>query len=191
MKNTISILALAGSFAFFGAGTASAADTYPTSASGTVSTEKVAPGTSVTFSGSGILPAEPVSVAVDLTNGSTAVAGTGVSSPIILAQIVDTRTTTADPSGGFTTQFTLMEEGTYTLTATGLTSGHKVSASVVVDNALAASGSGSGTTGGSEAHEGNLARTGANSAMLLWGAAGLVALGTGATSLAVARRKNS
>lgn len=191
MKQTLSILTLAGTFTFFGVGAASAVNSYPSPAPGIVSTENVAPGTGVTFSGSGILPAEPVTVAVDLANNTTAILSTGVNSPIIPARIVDTRTVTADPSGAFTTHFTLMEEGTYTLTATGMTSGQTVSASVVVNGVFAADASSRDTAAGeSEARESSLAVTGADSAMLLWGAAGLVGLGAGITSLTVARHKN-
>jgi LPXTG-motif cell wall-anchored protein len=102
--------------------------------------------------------------------------------------VVLTDTVTADAEGNFSWSFTPQEEGTYNLTATGRESGVSVTATVVVDAPEATvggstTGSTSGTTGS------GLANTGIDSAMLLWGAAGIGALGLGAGSIFVARRR--
>ncbi|MCC9198009.1 LPXTG cell wall anchor domain-containing protein [Arthrobacter sp. zg-Y820] len=198
MKKTASALVLAGSLAFFGAGAANAVDRYPAPEPAGVSDATVTPGATVAFSGSGFTPGEAISVTVDYSNAPVVVPGTGVNGLIILAEVVNTFTTSADASGNFTTNVTLGEAGTYTLTATGLESGRVSTAVVSVDPAFAGDGSGSddgsgdgSSNGGSEAGDDNLANTGADSAMLLWGAAGVLALGAGVASVAVARRKNA
>ncbi|WP_342022290.1 peptidase [Arthrobacter citreus] len=194
MKKTASALVLAGSLAFFGAGAANAVDNYPAPTPGGVSDATVAPGATVAFSGSGFTPGEAISVTVDYSNTPVVVPGSGLNGVIVLAEVVNSFTTNADASGNFTTNVALGEAGTYTLTATGLESGKVVTAAVSVDPAFAGDGSGSGNgsdNGGSEADDNNLADTGADSAMLLWGAAGVLALGAGVASVAVARRKNA
>ncbi|MCC3266578.1 LPXTG cell wall anchor domain-containing protein [Arthrobacter gengyunqii] len=199
MKKTASALVLAGTLAFFGAGAANALENYPAPTPGGVSDPTVAPGATVTFSGSGFTPGEAIRVDVDYDNAPVVVPGTGVNGIIILAELVNTFTTNADAQGGFSTPVTLGEAGTYTLTATGLTSGKTITSTVSVDPAFANDGSGAGDggsgdgsgagTGGSD--DADLANTGADSAMLLWGAAGIVAVGAGVASVAVARRKNA
>ena len=199
MKKTASALVLAGSLAFFGAGAANAVENYPAPAPGGVSDATVAPGATVTFGGSGFTPGEAIRVDVDYSNTPVVVPGTGVNGVIILAEVINSFTTTADAQGVFSTPVTLGEAGTYTLTATGLTSGKTITSSVSVDPAFANDGSGAGDGGsgdGSGAGNGgsddaDLANTGADSAMLLWGAAGIVAVGAGVASVAVARRKNA
>ena len=189
MKKTASALVLAGSLAFFGAGAANAVENYPAPTPGGVSDATVAPGATVTFSGTGFTPGEAVRVDVDYSNTPVVVPGTGVNGVIILAELVSTFTTNADAQGGFSTPITLNEAGTYTLTATGLESGKVVTAVVSVDPAFAETAGNGGA--GSNADEAGLANTGADSAMLLWGAAGIVAVGAGVASVAVARRKNA
>ncbi|MDK1360181.1 peptidase [Arthrobacter sp. zg-Y1219] len=221
MKKTASALVLAGSLAFFGAGAANAVDRYPAPAPGGVSDATVAPGATVTFGGSGFTPGEAVRVDVDYSNTPVVVPGTGVNGVIILAEVINSFTTTADAQGVYSTPVTLGEAGTYTLTGTGLTSGKTITSTVSVDPAFANDGSGAGDGGsgdgsgagdggsgdgsgagdggsgdGSGAGDGgsddaDLANTGADSAMLLWGAAGIVAVGAGVASVAVARRKNA
>ena len=186
MKKTASTLVLAGSLAFFGAGAANAVENYPAPAPGGVSDATVAPGATVTFSGTGFIPGEAIRVDVDYDNAPVVVPGTGVNGVIILAELVNTFTTNADAQGGFSTDITLGEVGTYTLTATGLESGKVVTAVVSVDPSFA----GGAGSGGSD-NEGDLANTGADSAMLLWGAAGIVAVSAGVASVAVARRKTA
>ena len=189
MNKTTAALVLAGSLAFFGAGAANAAE-YPAPEPGTVSDATVAPGATIVFSGTGFFPGEAISVTVDYSNVPVVVPGTGINGPIILAEVVNSFTTNADDKGNFSTNVTLGEAGTYTLTATGLESGHVVTAIVSGDEAFADNESGSGN-GAPEANEDDLANTGADSSMLLWGAAGVVALGAGVASVAIARRKNA
>ena len=186
MKKTASALVLAGSLAFFGAGAANAVENYPAPSPGGVSDATVAPGATVTFSGTGFIPGEAIRVDVDYDNAPVVVPGTGVNGVIILSELINTFTTNADAQGGFSTDITLGEAGTYTLTATGLESGKVVTAVVSVDPSFA-----EGAGNGGSDNEGDLADTGADSAMLLWGAAGIVAVGAGVASVAVARRKNA
>lgn len=195
MKKTASALVLAGSLAFFGAGAANAVQNYPAPAPGTVSDNTVAPGATVTFSGSGFNANEAISVTVDYSNTPVVNPGSGLNGVIILAEVVSSFTTNADASGNFSTAVTLGEAGTYTLTATGLESGKVVTAVVEVDPAFGDDagngGSGNGGSGNGSDNDGGLADTGANSALLLWGAAGIVAVGAGVASVAVVRRKNA
>lgn len=205
MKKTVTTLALAGSLALFGAGAAHAAPFTPLyvpgATQGSVDDATVAPGETVVFSGAGFLPGETVEITVDFqpTTPSAAALGGGFGASIggaIPMAIVFTGTTTADADGNFSFPVTLEEEGVYTLTATGVESGNTVTAVVAVDAAFAGApvaGGGTGTAGnnGAEAagSTGGLANTGVDSAMLLWGAAGIGALGLGAASVVVARRR--
>ncbi|KAD3515254.1 LPXTG cell wall anchor domain-containing protein [Arthrobacter yangruifuii] len=198
MKKTVSALVLAGSLAFVGAGAANAVSSYPAPVTGSVSATIVTPGATIVFSGAGFTGGEQIRIDVTYANDPQIVAGTGISSPIILAQLVGTNTVVANPDGSFSADVTLGDApGTYTLTATGLTSGHQVTAAVVVDPAAAGgagTGSGAGTgvgTGTNASADNGLANTGADSAMMLWGAAGVLALGAGVATVTVARRKNA
>lgn len=194
MKKTPSTLVLAGLLTFSGAGAANAVESYPPPAPGGVSNATVTPGASITFSGTGFEAAEAISIAVEYYNDPVVVPGTGLNSLIIMAQPVNSFTTTATASGEFSTGVSLGEAGTYALTATGLTSGHAVTAAVSVDPAFtddAATESGAGGESSEDTGGIDLASTGAESAMLLWGAAGILALGGGVTTVAIARRKNT
>ncbi|MCQ2001770.1 LPXTG cell wall anchor domain-containing protein [Arthrobacter zhaoxinii] len=186
MKKTVSALVLTGVMALAGAGAASALESYPAPAAGTVSDSVVTPGSAVVFSGAGFIPGEQILVTVTYANDPVVVGGTGVSSPIILAQQIGSYNTAADAAGNFAVEVTLGEPGTYTLTATGAESGKVVTSTVVVE----AEGAGAGT-GANASADGGLPDTGADSAMMLWGAAGVLALGAGVASVAVARRKNA
>ena len=196
MKKTVSALALAGSLAFVGAGAANAVNSYPAppagSVTGSVSATIVTPGATIVFSGSGFTGGERIVIDVTYNNDPQVVAGTGVNGPIILNQLISSNTVTANADGTFAADVTLGDApGTYTLMATGQTSGHQVTASVVVDPAAGnAAGTGNGA-GANAGEDSGLANTGADSAMLLWGAAGIVAVGAGVASVAVARRKNA
>jgi LPXTG-motif cell wall-anchored protein len=191
MKKSLAAIALAGSIAFAGAVPALANTPYPApTPSGTVSDGTVAPGETFTFSGSGFVPGEAITVTVTLTSAPQAIGGgfAGGASMAVPAKInlplaPQTFATTADANGNFAFPVSISEAGTYTLTATGLTSGHTVTASVTV--AGAAVGTGIATSGsGAE-----LADTGANSSMLLWSLVGAGALAAGATSVVVVRRR--
>lgn len=196
MKRTASALVLAGSLAFFGAGAAYATTTpspYPAedaAATGTVSDPVVAPGEPFVFSGSGFTPGETIDIDVvkEASDPTASAASSGGrlaaarGGAIILAQQVLDLTTTADAEGDFAVTITLYEEGVYTLTATGRESGEQATAVVTVVGDEAAPVAG----GGAEA----LPDTGVDGSMILLGAAGLGALGLGAASVVVARRRS-
>ncbi|WP_323960930.1 peptidase [Arthrobacter sp. JZ12] len=204
MKKAIAAVAIAGSLTFFGA---SAAQAYtPDPAPATVSDATVAPGEAVVFSSNESLftPGEIVDIAVDFVAdepeaaaGASGVGRVGAAfgGVILPMAIVLEDTVTADANGNFSYSFTPQEEGTYTLTATGRDSGQTVSATVVVDAAAVGGVGGGGTavggtgTGSTGTTGGGLADTGIDSAMLLWGAAGIGALGLGAGSIFIARRR--
>ncbi len=208
MHKSVSILAIAGSIAFLGAGAAQAYIAPP--APGTVSDSSIAAGETVVFSGTGFTPGEQINITVDFTAGDPAAAGAGAgrvgavrTGVIVLNQIIGTYTTTAAADGSFAFPVTLEEEGTYTLTARGVDSGNTVVSVVTVAEAAPVAGgtgdSDGGTTGGTTGGtaggttggttKGGLANTGVDSAMVLWGAAGIGALGLGAGSIVVARRR--
>jgi hypothetical protein len=200
MKKTVSALALAGSLAFLGAGGAQANhDTdYPSEpVTGTVSDGTVAPDEAFIFSGTGFNAGEPIQMEVsrDGAGPSAAAGGTGggraAASPagvIVLMEMVASATTTADASGNFSYSFNLDQEGLYTLKATGLQSGHVVTAQVVVQPETAGpiTGGAPGTPRGVGAP---LANTGLSSGVLIWGAAGIGALVFGAGSVIAAKRR--
>lgn len=106
-----------------------------------------------------------------------------------------TFTTTARSDGSFAIPVSLPTDGTYTLTARGLTSGHTVTKVLTVGGA-----SGSGTTadtnggtptddnGGTTTSAG-LADTGADTNLVLWSLVGGTALAAGVTSVVVVRRR--
>ncbi|WP_028280559.1 LPXTG cell wall anchor domain-containing protein [Arthrobacter sp. H5] len=203
MKKFASVLAITASLVLFSAGAANAQDPsyVPGGSQGTVSEGTVAPGETVIFSGSSFLPGESINITVTFEPASQPAAmgggaggvGMSIGGPILMATTVLTETTTADANGNFSFPVSLEEEGTYTLTAVGAESGNTVSVQVVVDASLAgtpvAGGSGSGSGDAGVQTGGGLADTGLDSGMLLWGAAGLGALGLGAASVVVARRK--
>ena len=203
MNKTASILAVAGTLAFLGAGAAQAG-TVPTARyapveSGAVSDGTIAPGEAVTFSGVNgfFAPGETLTITVDRTDATPSAAGFGAGGAaaargglIVLNAVVLTDTVKADANGNFSYTVKLAEEGVYTLTATNA-AGKALTQTVVVDSANAVGGT-TGTTGGTTASvKGGLANTGVDSAMLLWGAAGIGALGLGAGSIVVARRRSA
>jgi LPXTG-motif cell wall-anchored protein len=190
MKKSLAAIALAGSITLIGAVPAMATYPAPTT-SGTVSDGTVAPGETFTFSGSGFLAGEAISITVTLTRAPQASGGafSGGASMAVPAKInlplaPQTFATTADANGNFAFPVSISEAGTYTLTATGLTSGNTVTASVTVDGATVGTGV---ITSGSAAE---LADTGTDASLLLWGAAGIGALGLGAAGVIVSRRRN-
>jgi LPXTG-motif cell wall-anchored protein len=129
---------------------------------------------------------------VTLTRAPQAIGGafSGGASMAVPAKInlplaPQTFATTADANGNFAFPVTISEAGTYTLTATGLTSGNTVTASVTVVGATVGTSAGVSTSGSAS----ELADTGANSSMLLWSLVGAGALAAGATSVVVVRRR--
>jgi LPXTG-motif cell wall-anchored protein len=189
MKKIIAGLALAGSIALMGS-TPATALTYPAPpVSGTVSAATVAPGETFTFSGSGFVPGEAVTITVTLARAPQAASGSfsggasmAVPAKINLPLAPQSFATTADANGIFAFPVSISEAGTYTLTATGA-SGHTVTSSVTVAGATV--GNGVATSGSAS----ELADTGANSSMLLWSLVGAGALAAGATSVVVVRRR--
>jgi LPXTG-motif cell wall-anchored protein len=191
MKKSLAALALAGSIALVGAVPAIANTPYPApSTPGTVSDGTVAPGETFTFSGSGFLAGEAITVTVTLTRAPQAIGGSfsggasmAVPAKINLPLAPQSFATTADANGNFAFPVSISEAGTYTLTATGAVSGNTVTSSVTVAGATV--GTGVATSGSAS----ELADTGANSSMLLWSLVGAGALAAGATSVVVVRRR--
>jgi LPXTG-motif cell wall-anchored protein len=193
MKKSLAAIALAGSIAFIGAVPAMANTPYPApSTSGTVSDGAVAPGETFTFSGSGFLAGEAITVTVTLTRAPQAVGGafSGAASMAVPAKInlplaPQSFATTADDNGNFAFPVSISEAGTYSVSAVGNTSGRTVTASVTVAGATVGTNAGVATSGSAA----ELADTGANSSMLLWSLVGAGALAAGATSVVVVRRR--
>lgn len=167
------------------------AATYPAPVPAvTVSDGTVTPGEPFTFSGNGFTPGELINItATNETPAASGFAGggnggrAGAAVGAILPLERQTLTATADAQGQFSQQIVLNETGTYTVTATGAQSKRTQSATVtVVDPALAEEDA----SGGAGA---NLADTGADASLLAWGAAGVLALGVGAASVIIVRRK--
>lgn len=170
---------------------------YPSGgSSGTVDVGTVTLGGSVSFSGVGFDPFEQIRIEVvsrALAGGApTATEGVVVAAVyrpaaavVVPAAVV--ATVQADADGGFSTDVELDGAGEYTLLATGLTSGHTVTASVTV----AAAGDGDGTDGGDGdgTDGGALPRTGGEGmGAILWTGLGLTAAGAAALTLAARRR---
>lgn len=189
MKKTVATLALAATVATFGAG---AANAYTAPETATVSDPVVAPGEAFVFSGTGMLPGETVNIVASNESAGAFGGGGGAGrfgasvGASLMAAVVHA-STTADENGNFSITMSLTEPGTYTLTATGATSGEQVTAVVtVVDPAL------SGGQDAAGAHSDlALADTGSDASLLLWGAAGIGALGVGAGTIIVSRRRSN
>lgn len=193
MKKSLAAVALAGSIALVGAVPAMAVTPYPAPpAQGTVSDGTVAPGEAFTFSGTGFTAGEAIVVTVTPTGtpqalgGAVTGGGVGMAVPgkITMPLAAQTFNTKADANGNFAITLTINEPGTYTLAATGQTSGKIVTATVKVAAAagttLANTGGGTGTA---------LANTGADASLLLWTLVGGGALAAGITSVVVVRRR--
>lgn len=166
MNKVLSTVALTGVLALSGAVPALAVNTntYPAPpANAAVSDGTVGPGETFVFSGRGFLAGETIVITV--TPGA------------------ESFTTTADANGNFAFPMSISEPGVYTLTATGQTSGTVVSTTITVtgETGAAADLANSGN--------GSLAETGADASLLLWGAAGIGALGLGAGGVIVSRRR--
>ncbi|WP_427016761.1 LPXTG cell wall anchor domain-containing protein [Pseudarthrobacter sp. P1] len=198
MKKSLAAITLAGMLTL-SAGVASAqAAPYPAPPSSTVSSGTVTPGGSVVFSASGFTPGESITITV-VFGGPTAAGvvgghgGASMSVPMIIksADIVTKATAAAD--GSFSTNITLTDTGTYTLTATGDISGVTASQVVRVVAATGDNGSGTGTSGnGAVADDSNndLASTGFDTSVLVWSLVGAGALAAGAATVVVSRRRS-
>lgn len=178
MKKILAALALAGSIALVGS-PAVAAEYPPLAPAASVSDGTVAPGEEFIFTAQGFLPGETVTITITLTATNTNTGGTAVSAKIPVYQAPQTLSATADAEGKIAVPLTINEPGTYSITATGNTSGVVVGpVFVTVAAALASTGGNSG-----------LADTGADSGLVLWGLVGAGALAAGATSVVVVRRR--
>jgi LPXTG-motif cell wall-anchored protein len=190
MKKTLAALALAGSIALVGSAPAMAA-TYPAlpPAAG-VDDGTVVPGQVFTFTAQGFLAGETVTITITVTTtGAANTGGTAVSARIPVYQAPQTLSATADAQGRISVPLSISDPGTYSITATGNTSGVTVGpVTVSVAGSLANTGS---TTGGAPlANTGSgLANTGADSGLVLWTLVGAGALAAGATSVVVVRRR--
>ncbi|WP_264671542.1 LPXTG cell wall anchor domain-containing protein [Arthrobacter sp. VKM Ac-2550] len=211
-------LAIAGSLTFLGAGVAQAGDfTYPgEDINVSVNDSVVNIGQVFIFNGSNFAPGETVNITITLLNEPTAAGsaggtgigggfGAGVTGVIVPATVTDNLSTEADADGNWAVEIALDTPGEYLLTAVGEESGVESSATVTVDGAAdgsvaggtddsAAGGTGAGSDAASDdavANGDRLADTGLDSSALLWGGAGVLALGAGATAVVVSRRKNA
>lgn len=186
MKKTFTTLALAGSIAIIGSAPAMAATYPPLPPAATVSDATVVPGEEFIFTAQGFLPGETVTVEVTLTTtGAANSGGAAVSAKIPVYQAPLTLTAVADAQGKIAVPMTLNEPGTYAITATGNTSGVVVGP-VYVTVVAAGANAPLANTGGAP-----LANTGADASLLLWGAAGIGALGLGAGGVILARRNKA
>lgn len=169
------------------------------------------------FSGANFAPFETVNITIVLLNEPTAAGtagsagigggfGAGVTGLIVPTTVIDTPSTEADADGNWSIAITLDTPGEYELTAVGEESGEEQSARVTVTEPTTVGAGGTGTlpdgsgTGSAADDDTNqeavangdrLADTGLESGAILWGAAGVLALGAGATAVIVSRRKNA
>ncbi|MGM9473817.1 LPXTG cell wall anchor domain-containing protein [Pseudarthrobacter sp. YS3] len=185
MKKTLAALALAGSLALVGTAPAMAANYPPLAPAAGVNDATVAPGEQFVFTAQGFLPGETVTITITLTTtGAANTGGTAVSAKIPVYQ-AQTLGATADAQGKISVPLVISEAGTYSITATGNTSGVTVGpVTVTVAASLANTG------GAALANTGTgLANTGADSGLILWTLVGAGALAAGAASVVVVRRR--
>ncbi|MDJ0455835.1 LPXTG cell wall anchor domain-containing protein [Arthrobacter sp. NQ7] len=197
MKKTLAALALAGSIALVGSAPAMAA-TYPAlPPQAAVSDGVVGPGETFVFRGQGFLAGESLTIRVTpgqapASNGANIAGSRAVAARIAVVTEAQNLSAVADAQGAVSLPISISEAGTYSITATGNTSGVTVGpVTVTVAASLAnTGGSVAGTTGGAPlANTGGLANTGADSGLVLWTLVGAGALAAGATSVVVVRRR--
>lgn len=194
MKKTLAALALAGSIALIGSAPAMAATYPPLPPNAAVSDGVVGPGETFIFRGQGFLAGESLTIRVTPGNppaasGANIAGSRSVAARISVVAEAQTHKATADAQGAFSLPIAISEPGTYSLTATGDTSGVVVGpVTVTVAASLANTG---GNAGGAPlANTGSgLANTGADSDLVLWTLVGAGALAAGATSVVVVRRR--
>jgi LPXTG-motif cell wall-anchored protein len=197
MKKSLAAVALAGSIALIGAVPAVAGNYPAPAAVAAVSNASPGPGETFTFRGRAayFFNNEPLTIAVTPV-GRPAAAGAGgnggasraVASKITLPLAPQTFAHQANADGSFAFPLSISEPGTYSITATGNTSG-KIAGPVTVT----VRGAGLANTGGAPlANTGGgaaLANTGADASLILWSLVGAGALAAGATSVVVVRRR--
>ncbi|UKA74599.1 peptidase [Arthrobacter sp. FW306-07-I] len=196
MKKILSALALAGSIALLGSAPAMAATYPPLPPQAAVSDGVVGPGETFVFRGQGFLAGERLIIRVTpgqapASNGANIAGSRAVAARINVVAEAQTLTTTADAQGAFALPIAINEAGTYSLTATGETSGVTVGP-VTVTVAASLANTGGNAAGAPLANTGSgLANTGADASLLLCGAAGVGALGLGAAGVILVRRNKS
>jgi hypothetical protein len=192
MKKTITTLMVAGTVMFAGIAPA-VASTYPAPGNeqGTVSDGTIDRGETITFSASGYLPGETVSITFEKRGGPQG------SAPANFSVI-------ANGDGAITTSVTFEDAGSYMITAVGSESGVTRSARVAVNNGNHGRGNnGNGKGGGN--HDSDFvavssvtdARAAAgpeklatDPGLIVWGLAGAGVLAAGAASVVIARRRS-
>lgn len=153
----------------------------------------------VNFSGSGFIPGETIDITVTMTSpvagGAIGSLGGGISAsvPMIIQPAAPASfEVVADDNGAFSTPIALEQTGTYTLPATGRTSGVTVTQVVkVVANVNAEVGY-IGSDAGSyvASSEDGLAATGIDASVAVWSLIGVGALGIGVSSVDISRRRH-
>lgn len=191
MKKILAALALAGSIALIGSAPAMAATYPPLPPQAAVSDGVVGPGETFIFRGQGFLRGESLTIRVTPGNppaasGANIAGGRSVAARISVVTEAQTLKATADANGAFAVPVAINEPGTYLLTATGDTSGITVGPVTVTVVAPLANTGALANTGGAP-----LANTGADASLLLWGAAGVGALGLGAAGVIIVRRNKN
>lgn len=195
MKKTLAALALAGSIALIGSAPAVAGTYPPLPPQAAVSDGTVGPGEDFVFSGQGFLAGETLTITVTPGNppaasGANIAGGTSFSAAIPVVLAPQTLSTVADAQGRFSLPISISEPGSYSITATGNTSGVTVGpVRVVVAPGFADGGAAGSNAGGSNGTGVSLANTGADSGLVLWTLVGAGALAAGATSVVVVRRR--
>lgn len=189
MKKTFATLTIALLVAATGSASAMAANYPPLPPQATVSVGTVAAGDSFTFSGQGLLAGESITIQVTLEASPAALGGNfagsrSTPSRISIQSENQTLKAMADMQGAFSVPVVIKEAGSYSLTATGDTSGVTVGPVLVTVAASPVDTS-------KEPGKTPLANTGADVSMLLWGAAGVGALGLGAAGVILARRREN
>lgn len=197
MKKTFASLALAGILTLSaGAVAAQAAEDYPAAPpAATVSDSTVVAGQAFTFAGSGFLAGEIIDITVTQTSpvagGALGSLGGGVSAsvPMIIKPAAPIKmTTTATAEGTFSASIVLDTPGTYTLTATGRTSGVTVT-QVVKVKAAAGVGTAADMNAAAGSNAGGLANTGLDAGVVAWSVVGAGALAAGVGTVVVSRRR--
>lgn len=191
LKKTLATLALAGSIALISSAPAIAANYPPLPPQAAVSDGVVGPGETFVFRGQGFLAGETLTIRVTpgrapASNGANIAGSRAVAARISVAAEAQTLTATADAQGAVSLPIAINQPGTYSITATGNTSGVTVGpvTVTVVPAALVADGNAVANANGNSA----LANTGTDASLFLWGAAGVGALGLGAAGVILVRR---
>lgn len=138
-----------------------------------------------------MLPNEPVTVTFELVDepqaaGANPAGSLSVAAKINVVLAPQTFSTTADAQGRFSTPIAISQPGTYTISARGNISGNTVGpVTMVVGTVSLASSAGAPLANAG----GGLAKTGADSGVVLWTLVGAGAFAAGVASVLVVRRR--